>query len=201
MNTNNDVLLISEDFIKSTTNISDNIAGDYLLPSIKLAQDIELEETVGTHLLQKLQVLVFDNNIGNEENVMYKLLLDKYIQPYLAYATIQHLTPTIAYKLANQGVIRTDDEKSYNVTTNEVDKVSEHYKHLANVYKKRLQLFLIANYNDFTELMKWKSIADIKANLYSAAGCNLNLGGARGKYIYDPSIFMGYGLPSSIIDL
>lgn len=199
--TNNDVLLISEDYIKSVTNISDNIANDYLLPSIKLAQDIELEETVGTHLLQKLQVLVFDNNIGNEDNAMYKLLLDKYIQPYLAYATIQHLAPTVAYKIANQGVVRTDDEKSYNITSNEVDKVSEHYKHLSNVYKKRLQLFLIANYNEFPELMKWKSIADIKANLYSAAGCNVNLGGARSKYIYNPSIFYGYGLPSSIIDL
>lgn len=198
---NNDVLLISEDYIKSTTNISDNISNDYLLPAVKLAQDIELESTIGTHLLQKLQVLVFDNNIGNEENVMYKLLLDKYIQPYLVYSTIKHLTPTVAYKIMNQGIVRTDDEKSYNVTTNEVDKVSEHYKHLANVYKKRLQLFLIANYNNFTELMKWKSLADIRANLYSAAGCNVNLGGARGKYIYDPSIFMGYGLPSSIIDL
>lgn len=199
--TNNDVLLISEEYIKSVTNISDNIANDYLLPSIKLAQDLELEETIGTHLLQHIQALVYDNRISDEDNAMYKLLIDKYIQPYLAYATIQHLAPTVAYKIANQGVIRTDDEKSYNITSNEVDKVTEHYKHLSNVYKKRLQLFLIANYNEFPELMKWKSIADIKANLYSAAGCNVNLGGARGKYIYDPSMFMGYGLPSSIIDL
>lgn len=181
--TNNDVLLISEDYVKSVTNISDNIANDYLLPSIKLAQDLELEETIGTHLLQHIQALVFDNNISNQDNAMYKLLLDKYIQPYLAYATIQHLAPTVAYKIANQGVIRTDDEKSYNITSDEVDKVSEHYKHLSNVYKKRLQLFLIANYNEFPELMKWKSIADIKANLYSAAGCNLNLGGARSKIL------------------
>ena len=54
MNTN-DVLLISEDYIKSTTNISDNLANDYLLPSIKLAQDVDLESTIGTQLLKKLQ--------------------------------------------------------------------------------------------------------------------------------------------------
>ena len=197
----NDVLLISEDYIKSTTNISDNIANDYLLPSIKLAQDIDLESTIGTQLLEKLQELVYDNDISNQDSEMYKLLLDKYIQPYLAYATIQHLTPTVAYKLANQGVIRTEDEKSYNVTSNEVDKVMDYYSHIANTFKKRLQLFLIANYNEFPELLNWKSIADIRANLYSAGGCNVNLGGARGKYIYNPSIFMGYGLPSSIIDL
>lgn len=194
--TNNDVLLISESYIKSVTNISDNIAGDYLLPSIKLAQDIDLESTIGSQLLRKLQKLVFDNDISNQENSMYKLLLDNYIQPYLAYATIQHLAPTVAYKLANQGVIRTDDEKSYNITSNEVYKVMDYYNHIANTFKKRLQLFLIANYNNFPELINWKSIADIRANLYSAAGCNVNLGGPRGKSIFNPSYLMGYDFPS-----
>ena len=195
MNTN-DVLLISEDYIKSVTNISDNLAGDYLLPSIKLAQDIDLESTIGTQLLEKIQELIYNNDISNENNSMYKLLLDKYIQPYLAYATIQHIVPTVAYKLANQGVLRTDDDKSYNVTSNEVDKVADYYNHLSNTYKKRLQLFLIANYNEFPELLNWKSISDIRANLYSAAGCNVNLGGPRGKSIFNPSYLMGYDFPN-----
>ena len=194
MNTN-DVLLISESYIKSVTNISDNIAGDYLLPSIKLAQDIDLESTIGTQLLEKIQELIYNNDISNQENSYYKLLLDNYVQPYLAYATIKHLTPTVAYKLANQGVIRTDDEKSYNITSNEVDKVIDYYNHIANTYKKRLQLFLIANYNEFPELLNWKSTADIRANLYSAAGCNVNLGGPRGKSIFNPSYLMGYDFP------
>ena len=190
--TNNDVLLISESYIKSVTNISDNIAGDYLLPSIKLAQDLDLESTIGTQLLEKIQELIYNNDISNKENSMYKLLLDNYIQPFLAYCTIQHIVPTVAYKLVNQGIVRTDDEKSYNVTSNEVDKVADYYNHLANTYKKRLQLFLIANYNEFPELLNWKSIAYIKSNLYSAAGCNVNLGGPRGKSIFNPSILMGY---------
>ena len=195
MNTN-DVLLISEDYIKSITNISDNLANDYLLPSIKLAQDIDLESTIGTQLLEKIQELIYNNDISNQENEMYKLLLDNYVQPYLAYATIKHLTPTVAYKLANQGVVRTDDEKSYNITSNEVDKVIDYYSHLSNTYKKRLQLFLIANYNEFPELLNWKSLADIRANLYSAAGCNVNLGGPRGSSIFNPSYLMGYDFPN-----
>lgn len=194
--TNNDVLLISESYIKSVTNISDNIAGDYLLPSIKLAQDIDLEYTIGSQLLEKIQELIYNNDISNQENEMYKLLLDKYIQPYLAYATIQHLAPTVSYKLVNQGVVRTDDEKSYNITSNEVDKVIDFYSHISNTFKKRLQLFLIANYNNFPELLNWKSIADIRANLYSAAGCNVNLGGPRGKSIFNPSYLMGYDFPN-----
>ena len=195
MNTN-DVLLISEDYIKSITNISDNLANDYLLPSIKLAQDVDLESTIGTQLLEKIQELIYNNDITNENNSMYKLLLDKYIQPYLAYCTIKHLVPTVAYKIVNQGVVRTDDEKSYNITSNEVDKTADYYYHLSNTYKKRLQLFLIANYSEFPELLNWKSIDDIRANLYSAAGCNLSLGGPRGKSIFNPSYLMGYDFPS-----
>ena len=68
MNNYNNVLLISEDLIKSITNISDNISGDYLFPSIKLAQDIELQETIGTYLLQYIQELIANNNISNVEN-------------------------------------------------------------------------------------------------------------------------------------
>ena len=192
----NDVLLISESYIKSITNISDNIANDYLLPSIKLAQDVDLESTIGTQLLEKIQELIYNNDISNENNSMYKLLLDKYIQPYLAYCAIKHLAPTVAYKLANQGVLRTDDEKSYNITSNEVDKVADYYSHLANTYKKRLQLFLIANYNEFPELLNWKSLADIRANLYSAAGCNVSLGGPRGRSIFNPTYLMGYDFPN-----
>ena len=195
MNTN-DVLLISEDYIKSITNVSDNLAGDYLLPSIKLAQDVDLESTIGTRLLEKIQELIYNNDISNQDNAMYKLLLDKYIQPYLAYCTIQHIVPTVAYKLVNQGIVRTDDEKSYNVTSNEVDKVADYYNHISNTFKKRLQIFLIANYNSFPELLNWKSLADIRANLYSAAGCNVNLGGPRGKSIFNPSYLMGYDLPN-----
>ena len=197
-----DVLLINENLIKSVTNISDNIAGDYLLPAIQLAQDIELEETLGTRLKETLQELVFDNLISTDGYNNYKVLLDRYIQPYLCYATIQHLIPNIAHKIANAGVLRTDDEKMYNVSSDEVDRVKAHDKHIADTYKRRLQRFLIFNYNFYPELMEYKSLADLRANLYSAAGCNINLGGARGKALPD-STYMnwGYNFPDRDIQL
>lgn len=195
------VLLISEDLIKSITNISDNMSGEYLLPAIQLAQDIDIEETIGTPLLNKIQELIADNKIALEANKNYKILLDKYLQPFLCYATISHITVPIAFKLTNAGVLRTEDEKMYNVGANEVDKIKQHYQHLADTYKYRLQRFLIANYNNYPELLVYKSIADLRVNLYSAARTNLWLGGSRGKSIDNPSIYFGYGLPSSTIDI
>lgn len=196
-----EVLLISEDTIKSVTNMSDNMQGDYLLPAIQLAQDIDLEETIGTPLLEKIQELVLNNTIINADNSAYKTLLDKYIQPFLCYATIAHITVPVAFKIANAGILRTEDEKMYNVSATEVDRVKSHYQHIADTYKYRLQRYLIANYNKYPELLKYKSIADLRANLYSAASCGIVLGGARGKTIENPANYFGYGVPSSTIDI
>ena len=190
------VLLISEDFIKSTTNLSDNVSGKYLLPAISLAQDVEVEETIGSPLLNKLKELIYNNQIALEENINYKSLLDNYLSPFLAYATIAHLTVPIAFKLTNAGVLRTDDEKMYNVGTNEVDKIKYHYQHLADTYKYRLQRFLIAHYHHFKELQQYKSIADLRANLYSSARCNVWLGGKRGKTEpFNNNFYLGYDKP------
>lgn len=172
-----DVLLINENVIKSVTNISENVSGGYILPAIKLAQDIDLEETIGSPLKIALQQKVFNNEIGSD--LLYKTLLDDYIQQYLIYATIVHLIPNIAYKITNAGVMITEDEKMTN--TSDIDKVKWHYKHLSDVYKNRLQRHLIANYSNYPELGKYKTVEDIRQNLYSSASSGLNLGGARGK--------------------
>lgn len=195
------ILLISEHHIKANTNISDNISGDYLLPAIQLAQDTALEQTIGTPLLTKLQELVENNTIHSAVNEDYKLLLDRYIQPFLCYATISQLTIPIAFKLANAGVLRTEDEKMYNVSSNEVDKIKAHYTHIADIYKYRLQRYLIANYNKFPELLEYKSIADLRANLYSAATCGIVLGGPRGKTLPFTSLNYGYNLPNRTPDV
>ena len=176
-----DVLLINENVIKSITNISENVNGGYILPAIKLAQDIDLEETIGTQLKEALQQKVFNNTIGTE--TVYKTLLDDYIQQFLTYTTIVHLIPNVAWKIGNAGVMITDDEKMTNVSSTEVDKVKWHYKHLADVYKNRLQRFLIQNYSSYPELQSYRSVQDIKANLISAASCNIQLGGKRGKVL------------------
>lgn len=173
-----DVLLINENVIKSITNISENVNGGYILPAIKLAQDIDLEETIGSELKQSLQKKVFDNTLDTK----YKFLLDEYIQPYLTYAAIVELIPNVAWKIGNAGVMVTNDEKMTNVSTNDVDKIRNHYKHLADVYKGRLQKYLIANYSEYPELGKSTGIDKIRHNLYSTASCNLNLGGERGRW-------------------
>ena len=60
LNNYRNVLLISEDYIKSESNLDNNVSGKYLQSAIKLAQDIELQSLIGTKLLEKIQKLVID---------------------------------------------------------------------------------------------------------------------------------------------
>ncbi len=50
-----EILLSSEAFIKSVSSISDNVAGKYILPSLREAQEIGLRGILGDCLLDALK--------------------------------------------------------------------------------------------------------------------------------------------------
>lgn len=192
------VLLCNEDSIKTFSNISDNVDGKYISPAIYTAQRQDLEETIGTVLVRKLQYLVGNNEIDDLENCKYKELLDDYITDFMIYATIGKLIPIISFKLSNMGSIRTEDEKVYGLSYSEVFNLSDYYRHQADYFKYRLQRFLIANYSDYPELVTYKSIADLQSNLYSSASVPIWLGGSRCPKNYKkPSLQSIYNFPSS----
>lgn len=192
------VLLVSEDYIKTFTNISDNVSGEYLLPAIFFAQKQGLEECIGTELTRKLQYLVGSGEIDLEKYEPYKRLLDDYIQDFLAFLALSEIIINTSFKINNLGSNRTDDEKVYNLSYDETFKLKDYYKNKADYLMYRLQRFLIANYNKYPELVTYKSIADLQVNLYSAASVPIFLGGARNpKYTKEPSLKDIYNFPSS----
>lgn len=198
MSTYRDILLVDEDYIKSNSNLNDNTSGDYILPAISFAQHQYLEETIGSALVRKLQQLVFDDEINDVENIHYKELLDDYVIDYLTYVSISEIVVNTSFKINNFGASRTEDEKQYGVSFSEVYKLRDYYKSKADYLQYRMQRYLIANYNNYPELMQYKSIADLQVNLYSSAGCPIFLGGARTPKNYSkPTLEQIYNFPSS----
>ena len=72
-----EILLSSEQFVKSVTSISDNVAGKYLLPSLREAQDVGLRGIIGDTLLAKLKQLVADGQLSG----IYRELVDRTSSP------------------------------------------------------------------------------------------------------------------------
>lgn len=174
-----EILLSSEAFIKSVTNISDNVAGKYILSSLREAQEISLKGIIGDSLLERLKALLKSGDLEQHENIKYKYLINK-CQYYLAYMTIVELVYKVSYKIGNAGMVKASEENLQVATIEEIIAQKEYYQGKADFHCMELQNYILDNRTDFPEIDDC-TCRRIHANLYSAASCGFFLGGARGK--------------------
>lgn len=172
-----EILLTSETFVKSVTSISDNLAGKYLRPSIREAQDIGLRGILGDTLLEKLKTLVAGKAI--ETAGEYKALLDR-AQYYLAYMAVVEVAAKVSYKIVNFGVAKTQDENLQVASPEEISQMRFYYQSKADHCCIELQNYLLNNAAAFPELTEGDRHR-IHSNLYSAATSGVWLGGPRAK--------------------
>lgn len=170
-----EILLSSEAFIKSVSNISDNVSGKYILPSLREAQEIGLRGILGDRLLDKLKALMRDNQLTGA----YLTLVDR-CQYYLAYKTITEVVNKVSYKIVNFGVAKSTDENLQVATQDEIAKQQYYYQSKADSCCLDLQHFLLDNRADYPELTE-SCCYRIESNLHSAATCGIFLGGARNR--------------------
>ena len=170
------ILLISEDTLKTYSHLNDNVWGKSLTPAIITAQDIYLQKFLGSCLYKKVLELVENGGIRNENYAMYKELLDSYITNFLIYQTLANLIPEISTKITNMGLVVSNDEHVQNVTQGERDLVMGQYQKYADAYCKMMQDFLKENRDSFPELNCCGA-----PNLDSSAETGLWLGGTRSK--------------------
>lgn len=180
----NNILLISEEKIKSETGLNDNVYGKSLLPAIREAQQIGLCPIIGEALYDSLCTMVDNGSITADTNSNYKYLLDNYIAYYLLYKVISDLIPIVGVKIANIGVVISNDEHIANLSEDERNRVDTYYLYRSDFYAKRLQEYLKANIDLFPELKdNCNCDGKIKPNLESAASLSLWVGGLRGYRI------------------
>lgn len=180
------VLFISEDFIKTNSGLNDNLFGKSLLPAIREAQDIYLQQIIGETLYKKLIGLVDEGTIGDDENALYKELLDEYIRSYMLYQTIVQVIPVTNVKLSNYGTTLSDDQYLVNLSQGDAELIEKHYSILADFYARRLQEFILDNCDALD--VDACTCDGIKANLNNAATTGVFLGGIRGRKLVDGPI-------------
>ena len=176
-----DILLTSEQFVKDTTSISDNIAGKYLLPSIREAQEVDYRGIVGDALLEKLKADIAAGTLSGT----YLAAVQR-SQYFLAYTAVVKLSGKVSYKVTNFGVAKSDDENLKVVDPDELAHTRGEWQDAADSAALDLQNWLLENKADLPELTQHKC-NQIAANLYSHATCGVFLGGARGKIIRNPN--------------
>lgn len=172
------IFLISPEFIKNTTNVSDNLDDKYMVSAIREAQEIDLVQILGQNLLDRLKSMIDDNIIDDTDNIVYKDVVDK-CQYYLCYSVIGKLCMLTNFKFNNFGVNQSSDEHLDNLSLTDTKRLEEYYNRKTDFFAKNLQDFLWQNRTNIPELDDCQC-RKIKSNLDSAASTNIWLGGFRG---------------------
>lgn len=184
----NDILLISEKFVKSITNISDNVAGKFLLPAIREAQEIYLRRFLGDCMMVELKIVAFTYTGGDAPEPTdpaypyWMLLTSPFFKYYLAYQAVTILTNIVTYKVGNFGVSKSTDENLQVATPDEIAGQQEYYQSMADAYALDMLNYVWNTRGDYPALREC-DCNHIHANLHSAATCGVWLGGPRGKIL------------------
>lgn len=175
------IILISEDKVKTVSNLDNNVFGKWLLPAIREAQDVQLQSIIGSTLYNQLLTLVDSGDIALEEYELYKDLLDNQIADFLVYQSLVNVIPLINVNMANMGTVVSNDEHIQTLSQGNVDLVRGYYQNLADIYQKRLQDFLKCHREYFPELNECGcDNCGVKPNLNSNTNTSgIWLGGLR----------------------
>ena len=142
-----EALFITRDDIVRYTALNGNVDTDKFIQFIKIAQDIHIQNYLGTKLFQKLQAdIVAGTLTGN-----YQTLVVTYVKPMLIHWGMVEYLPFAAYTIANKGVYKHSSENSENVDKNEVDYLLEKERSIAQNYTQRFIDYMAFNQTLFPE--------------------------------------------------
>lgn len=134
------IFIRRRDLIKNTA-LSGSIDTDKFIQFIKIAQEIHIQNYLGTDLYNKISADILSSSLSGD----YLDLVNDYVQPALIhYAMVEYL-PFAAYTIANGGVFKHGSENSSIAEKEEVDSLIAKERDYAEYYTQRLIDYLSFN--------------------------------------------------------
>jgi hypothetical protein len=151
-------LLISEVKLKAFTNINKNVDMDVIRAEIGVAQDIHLQNLLGTkfyeHLLDQITAT------GNTFNADELILVNDYIADYLIQTAYFEMIPQLQYRTMNRGIVEGQMESATSVDIETMKYLRGIQKQRSDFYQQRLTDYLITGrgQNKFPDYLSYSSI-------------------------------------------
>ena len=141
------VLFISRTDLVKNSIIDGNVDTDKFIQFIKLAQQIEIRNYLGTKLYDKISTDIAGSGLtGN-----YETLVNDYVQPMLIWYAQAEYIPYAAYQIKNGGVFKHVSENAESVAKEEVDFLVQKERDLAEYYTRRFVDYMCSNSSLFPE--------------------------------------------------
>jgi len=141
------VLFINRTDLVKNSIIDGNVDVDKYIQFIKVAQQIDIQNLLGTDLYNKISADIVAGSLAGN----YLSLVNTYVQPTLIWFAQMNYIPFAAYQIKNGGVFKHSSETAQNVDKNEVDYLVSKAREYANYYSTRLVDYLSFNDNLFPE--------------------------------------------------
>lgn len=140
-------LFVTRNDISTFTAANGNIDNDKLLPFIKIAQDIHIQNYLGTDLYNKIKSDIVGGTLAGN----YLNLLNDYIKDMLLHWSLVQYLPFGSVNIANGGIYQKNPENSTAITKEHVDYLVEVARTTAQFYTNRYLDFIKNNSNLFPE--------------------------------------------------
>lgn len=134
------------DLVKNSI-LDGNVDTDKFIQFIKIAQQIDIQNLLGTDLYNKISADIIAGNLAGN----YLSLVNTYVQPTLIWFAQMNYIPFAAYQIKNGGVFKHSSETAQNVDKNEVDYLVSKAREYANYYSTRLVDYLSFHNDLFPE--------------------------------------------------
>lgn len=138
MYANDDVLLITRDELFKYTQLSGNFDIDKVTPFVKVAQDIQVQELLGTKLYRKILTDVKNGVLAGN----YLTLVSEYVQPMLIHYSMADLLLFHGYEVSNAGIVRNTPESTTLPSKEEIDSLVARQRNIAETYRRRVVDYL-----------------------------------------------------------
>jgi hypothetical protein len=143
------VLFINRTDLVRNSIIDGNVDTDKYIQFIKLAQEIHIQNYLGTKMYDSLSAAIPD--IDNPTNARWKTLLDDYVVSMLIWFTQVDYIPFASYQIRNGGMFKHRSENADSVNKDEVDYLVEKARTNAEWYSRRFIDFMSFNQTLYPE--------------------------------------------------
>ena len=147
------VLFISEQYVKNTTLIDENVDMRLILPSISDVQELRIHPILGTPMYEDIKAKITAGTLTADEIN----LLDNYVAPAMAKWVMYECSASMLFKYRNKSVATKSSENSQPVSYQDLQFLRDEWKNKAEEREARLINFLCDNDNLFT---KYKEHSD-----------------------------------------
>lgn len=140
-------LLINTEDLKRLSSLSGNIDDDKLIQYVKIAQDTQVKNYLGTDLLERYQAGLTASDLSAAETA----LLENYIKDMVVHWTVVVVLKHAPYTIANNGIYKKTSENAETVSKEELDSLVQQHREIAVSYSQEFIDYMCENGSTFPE--------------------------------------------------